>query len=139
MEEERGQYVGFEVTPKEHYGILADIRVLKQAVADGKVSMKEMADRLDELEERARTNEYDHKGFVKLENLQPIYDSMRKLEGSILVQTPKQVQDNGGTMLSIIGRNPTYLLWGIMGMVAILMVIMGYRFSKIIQVLQKIQ
>lgn len=131
--------MGFEVEAKEHYGILADIRVLKQAVADGKVTMREMADRLDELEERARTNDFDHKGFVKLESLQPIYDSMRKLEGSIVVQTPKQVQDNGGSFLQIIGRNPTYLLWGILGMVAVLMVIMGYRFTEIIEVLNKIK
>lgn len=131
--------MAFEVDPKEHYQILADISKLKEDAKEGKVTLREIFERLEEVEQKARINELDHREFITIKSLQPVYESMRKLENSIVVMTPQQAKDAGNSLVQLLGKNPNYMLWLIMGVVVVAMIAMGYSFSEIRQVLEKIQ
>lgn len=122
----------YEINPVEHGKILAEVGRLKDDI-------KAMEKRVDELEEYARRNETAHQGFSNsLEKLQGVPDSLKKIENSILVVTPKQAKENGNSWLDILLKNPTYLMWIILGAVIISMVLMGYNFVEISQVLEKL-
>ncbi|KAF5061943.1 hypothetical protein DSECCO2_309990 [anaerobic digester metagenome] len=123
----------YEINPVEHGKILAEVGRLKDDI-------KAMEKRIDELEAYARRNDTEHQGFSNsLEKLQGVPDSLKKIENSILVVTPNQAKENGNGWLTILLKNPTYLMWIILGAVIISMVLMGYNFVEISQVLDKLQ
>ena len=82
----------YDVNPVEYGRMLNEISRLNDDVKEGKLTIKELIERLDELEQKARQNEQDHKNFVRHTELQGIEDSLKKLENSIVVMTPKQAQ-----------------------------------------------
>ncbi|WFF72661.1 hypothetical protein [Proteiniclasticum sp. QWL-01] len=125
--------MAYEINPVEHGKILAEVGRLKDDI-------KAMEKRIDELEAYARRNDTEHQGFSNsLEKLQGVPDSLKKIENSILVVTPKQAKENGNGWLTILLKNPTYLMWIILGAVIISMVLMGYNFVEISQVLEKLK
>lgn len=123
----------YEINPVEHGKILAEVERLKDDI-------KAMEKRIDELEAYARRNDTEHQGFSNsLDKLQGVPDSLKKIENSILVVTPTQAKENGNSWLAILLKNPTYLMWIILGAVIISMVLMGYNFVEISQVLEKLK
>lgn len=130
---ERGVIVAYEINPVEHGKILAEVGRLKDDI-------KAMEQRVDELEAIARRNDTEHQNFsLALERLNGVPDSLKKIENSIMVVTPSQAKQNGNGWLAILLKNPTYLMWIILGAVIISMVLMGYSFVEISQVLEKMR
>lgn len=129
----------YMIDPVEHGRLLEALGRLKEDIRDGKLTIRELADRLDELERKARENEQEHLEFVKQEAMRGIQDSLKKLENSVVVMTPKQAKDAGSNWFSILLKNPTNLMWIILGVVVLSMVIMGYSYVEISQVLDRLR
>ncbi len=124
---------------REHYEIMADIRTLKQAIADGRATKEELIEKIEVLEQLAAQNNLDHLQFVKTQEITEIRDIVRRLDGGTIIQSPQKAKENGTGFIALILRNPTYLMWLILGAVVITMVIMGYSFVEISQVLEQIR
>lgn len=129
----------YMIDPVEHGRLLEALGRLKEDIRDGKLTIRELADRLDELERKARENEQEHLDFVKQEAMRGIQDSLKKLENSVVVMTPKQAKDAGSNWFSIMLKNPQYLMWIILGVVVLSMIIMGYSYVEISQVLDRLR
>ena len=124
---------------REHYEILADIKSLKRDVADGDLTREVLVGKIEALEKRAQMNDIDHLQFVKATELAEIRDIVRRLDGGTIIQTPEKAKENGSGFFSIILKNPTYLMWLILGVVVVVMVFQGYSYSEISRVLERIK
>ena len=124
---------------REHYEIMADIRSIKEDIKQGKATNSELVEKLEILERRAAQNDMDHSVFVKHQELAGILDSLKKLKDGMVVMTPTQAKDAGNSWLSVLMKNPTYIMWLILAVVVISMVGMGYSFVEISQVLNRIK
>ncbi|KAF5037175.1 hypothetical protein DSECCO2_567380 [anaerobic digester metagenome] len=128
-----------QILLREHYEILASIKTLKEDMAQGRVTYADMAKRLDELEDLARLNNLEHKDFVRHKELAGIQDSLKKMENNITILSPQQAKEAGQGWLSILLKNPQYLMWIILGAVIITMIFMGYSFVEISQVIDQLR
>lgn len=125
--------MAYEINPVEHGRILAEVGRLKDDI-------KAMELRVEELEDLARANTLDHQSFKRaLEHLQGVPDTLKKIENSIMIVTPDQAKENGNSWVAMLLKNPTYLMWVILAAVVITMVIQGYNYAEISQVLDKIR
>ena len=124
---------------REHYEILADIKSLKRDVADGDLNREILIGKIEALEKRAQQNDIEHLQFVKVSELAEIRDTVRELKGSTVIMTPQKAKENGNGFIALILKNPTYLMWLILGAVVITMIIMGYSYAEISQVLERIK
>jgi hypothetical protein len=124
---------------REHYEILADIKSLKRDLLNGEATQDEILKKIEILEEKARTNDREHKNFVRAEALIGIQESLHKLESGTVVMTPKQAKDAGESWLGLLLKNPTHLMWLILAAVVITMVFMGYSYAEISQVLDRMR
>lgn len=125
--------MAYEINPVEHGRILAEVGRLKDDI-------KAMELRVEELEDLARANTLDHQSFKRaLEYLQGVPDTLKKIENSIMIVTPDQAKENGNSWVAMLLKNPTYLMWVILAAVVITMVIQGYNYAEISQVLEKIR
>ena len=124
---------------REHYEILSDIRAIKQDVADGKATNRELVIKLEELEKRAMQNDVEHQAFVQHKDLTEMKDILRMLKEGTIVMTPKQAKDSGQNWFSILMKSPQHLMWVILGLIIVIMIVMGYSFAEISQVLDKLK
>lgn len=131
---------------REHYEIMADIKGMKERELKRDRMDDDWAEKLSFLEEAARKNMRDHEDlvkdletFAKADTLVEIKTSLEALRGTILIQTPAQARSGGDSWVQILFRNPTYILWVILGAVVLLMVIMGYSLSEIGSVLDRMK
>ena len=124
---------------REHYEILADIKSLKRDVADGDLNREILIGKIEALEKRAQQYDIEHLQFVKVSELAEIRDTVRELKGSTVIMTPQKAKENGNGFVALILKNPTYLMWLILGAVVITMIIMGYSYAEISQVLERIK
>lgn len=124
---------------REHYEILSDIKGIKQDIKDGKTTNEKLIEKLEELEKRAMQNDVEHLQFVQHKDLTEMKDILRMLKEGTIVMTPKQAKDSGQNWFSILMRNPQHLMWVMLGFIVVIMVIMGYNFAEISQVLERIK
>ena len=124
---------------REHYEMLSDIKAIKEDIKNGKATSRELVEKLEELEKRAIQNDAEHLQFVQQKDLTEIKDVLQMLKGGTVVMTPEQAKDSGQNWLSILIRNPQYLMWLILGLIVVIMVIQGYNYSEISQVMEKIK
>lgn len=121
------------VNPVEHGKILAEVGRLKDDI-------KRLEKRVDELEDLARTNTLDHQYFSKaLDKLQGVPESLKRIEDKTIIMNTDQAKAEGNGWLALLVRNPTTLMWLILAAVVITMVIQGYNYAEISQVLQQIR
>ena len=124
---------------REHYEMLSDIKAIKEDIKNGKATSRELVEKLEELEKRAIQNDAEHLQFVQQKDLTEIKDVLQMLKGGTVVMTPEQAKDSGQSWLSVLIRNPQYLMWLILGLIVVIMVIQGYNYSEISQVMEKIK
>ena len=124
---------------REHYEMLSDIKAIKEDIKNGKATSRELVGKLEELEKRAIQNDAEHLQFVQQKDLTEIKDVLQMLKGGTVVMTPEQAKDSGQNWFSILIRNPQYLMWLILGLIVVIMVIQGYNYSEISQVMEKIK
>ena len=124
---------------REHYEIMADIKSIKKDILDGESNSELLLEKIEALEKKAQLNEAEHPQFVRNEEIAGIRVSLKKLEDGMVVMTPAQAKDAGNSWLSVLMKNPTYLMWLILAVVVISMVGMGYSFVEISQVLNRIK
>lgn len=124
---------------REHYEIMADIKSIKKDILDGEANQEELLRKIEALEKKAQLNDVEHLQFVRNEAIAGIRDSLKKLEDGMIVMTPKQAKDAGSNWFSIMLKNPQYLMWIILGVVILSMVIMGYSYVEISQVLDRLK
>ena len=124
---------------REHYEIMADIKSIKKDILGGESNSELLLEKIEALEKKAQLNEAEHPQFVRNEEIAGIRVSLKKLEDGMVVMTPAQAKDAGNSWLSVLMKNPTYLMWLILAAVVISMVGMGYSFVEISQVLNKIK
>ena len=124
---------------REHYEIMADIKSIKKDILDGESNSELLLEKIEALEKKAQLNEAEHPQFVRNEEIAGIRVSLKKLEDGMVVMTPAQAKDAGNGWFSILMKNPTYLMWLILGAVVITMIIMGYSFAEISQVLNRMK
>ena len=124
---------------REHYEILSDIKVIKQDIKDGKTTNEKLIEKLEELEKRAMQNDVEHLQFVQHKDLTEMKDILRRLKEGTIVMTPSQAKDSGQSWFSILMRNPQHLMWLMLGFIIVIMVIQGYNYSEISQVLERIK
>ena len=124
---------------REHYEIMADIKALKRDVAAGETDRENLLKKNEDLERRAAQNDIEHLQYVKVAELAEIRDTVRALKGSTVIMSPDKAKENGNGFIQLILKNPTYLMWLILGAVVITMIIMGYSYAEISQVLERIK
>lgn len=125
--------MAYEINPVEHGRILADIESLKK-------DAQQLNDRVDELERKAWKNDSEHETFRKMDSkIDSINESIKKIEKGTLVVSKKEASDNGMPFITQLFKNPQYLLWLILAVVVLAMVLTGYSFAEISQVLQRIK
>ncbi len=124
---------------REHYEILSDIKAIKQDIKDGKTTNEKLIEKLEELEKRAMQNDVEHLQFVQHKDLTDMKDILRRLKEGTVVMTPSQAKDSGQSWFSILMKNPQHLMWLLLGIVLISMIINGYSYAEISQVLERIK
>lgn len=124
---------------REHYEILSDIKAIKQDIKDGKTTNEKLIEKLEELEKRAMQNDLEHLQFVQHKDLTEMKDILRRLKEGTVVMTPSQAKDSGQSWFSILMKNPQHLMWLMLGFIIVIMVIQGYNYSEISQVLERIK
>ena len=124
---------------REHYEIMADIKALKKDIADGETNREVLLLKIEALEKRAQQNDIDHLQYVKVSELAEIRDTVRALKGSTVIQSTEVARENGAGLLTLILKNPTYLMWIILGVVVVVMVFQGYSYAEISRVLERIK
>ena len=124
---------------REHYEIMADIKALKRDVEAGETDRENLLTKIEALERRAAQNDIEHLQYVKVAELAEIRDTVRALKGSTVIMSPDKAKENGNGFIQLILKNPTYLMWLILGAVVITMIIMGYSYAEISQVLERIK
>ena len=124
---------------REHYEILSDIKAIKQDIKDGKTTNEKLIEKLEELEKRAMQNDVEHLQFVQHKDLTEMKDILRRLKEGTVVMTPSQAKDSGQSWFSILMKNPQHLMWLMLGFIIVIMVIQGYNYSEISQVLERIK
>ena len=122
---------------REHYEILSDIKAIKQDIKDGKTTNEKLIEKLEELEKRAMQNDVEHLQFVQHKDLTEMKDILRRLKEGTIVMTPSQAKDSGQNWFSILMRDPQHLMWLLLGIVLISMIINGYSYAEISQVLER--
>lgn len=123
---------------REHYEILSDIKAIKEDIKAGKATNQQLVAKLEELEKRAMQNDVEHLQFVQHKDLTEMKDILRMLKEGTIVMTPSQAKDSGQNWFSILMRNPQHLMWLMLGLIIVIMVVMGYSFAEISQVLDRI-
>ena len=131
--------MAYVVDPVEYGRALESLKRLAEDVATGNRTIEELKAKIEALEDRFALNDSEHRTFVQHTELQGIQESLKKLENSVVVMTPKQAKEAGNNWLSILFKNPTYFMWLILGVVVVAMIFMGYSFVEIIQVVNRIQ
>ena len=96
-------------------------------------------EKLEELEKRAMQNDVEHLQFVQHKDLTEMKDILRRLKEGTVVMTPSQAKDSGQSWFSILMKNPQHLMWLMLGFIIVIMVIQGYNYSEISQVLERIK
>lgn len=135
---------------REHYEIMADIRVLKEYIVDDKATKEELlekVERLEELlgkvenlEEKAAKNDLEHDGFAKEETVQGLRASFKEeMEKRTIIMSSDQAKADGKGWLALVLKNPTHLMWLLLAVVIVAMVIQGYSYAEISQVLDKMR
>ena len=127
-----------QIFMREHYEIMADIRAIKKDLIDGDANQEELLKKIIILEQKSLKNDFEHTGFVASQELAELSAAVRELKGGMVVMTPQQAKNAGNSWLSVLLKNPTYLMWVILGAIIITMVVMGYSFIEINQVLDKL-
>ena len=131
--------MAYEFDPVEYGQVLAEIGRLKEDVREQKLTTIEIVKRIEDLEHKARQNEIEHIDFVKSEAIRDIQNSLKKMENNIQIMTPTQAKESGVAWYALILKNPTYVLWIMLGGIVLLMIFMGYSFAEISQVLEKLK
>ena len=121
------------VSPVEHGQVMADIARLK-------LDAKDLYQRVDDLEKKAWQNDVDHESFkVSASSILSIQETLRKIEKATIVIDKNQAQSSGMSFLGQLMRNPQHLMWVILGIVAITMILMGYSYAEIAQIIDRMQ
>ena len=121
------------VSPVEHWQVMADIARLK-------IDAKDLHHRVDDLEKKAWQNDVDHEAFkVSASSILSIQETLRKIEKATIVIDKKQAADSGMSFFGQIMRNPQHLMWVILGIVAITMILMGYSYAEIVQIIDRMK
>ena len=130
----------YDIDPVQYGQLLGDITRLKEDIKTGNITIKELSDRLDQLEERANQNDRQHIHYdTQLTAINRIEESLKKIEdGTFYVDRSKAKADGTG-WVQLLVSNPKYLLWTIIGVVSALMVLMGYSLTEILNVLKQLQ
>ena len=122
---------------REHYEILSDIKAIKEDIKTGKTTNEKLIKKLEELEKRAMQNDAEHLQFVQHKDLTEMKDILRRLKEGTIVMTPSQAKDSGQSWFSILMKNPQHLMWLMLGFIIVIMVIQGYNYAEISQVLER--
>lgn len=130
--------MAYVLDPVEYGRALEALKRLAEDVSRGDRTIGELKEKIESLEEKFVKNDNEHRNFVMHTELAGIQESLKKLENSVVVMTPKQAKDAGNNWFSILLKNPTYLMWLVLGTVVVSMVFMGYSFVEISQVLNRI-
>ena len=134
-----------KVLMKEHYQILADVKVIREKLEEGTEDHISILIRLDALEKQSVANTQalllnasDHLQFVKSHELKSIEESLNSLKLGTVIMSPQQAKSSGRGWFAILLQNPIYLMWLTFGFVVIILIYNGFTYSEIMGIINQL-
>ena len=134
-----------KVLMKEHYQILADVKVIREKLEEGTEDHASILTRLDSLEKQSVANTQallcnasDHLQFVKSDELKSIEESLNSLKLGTVIMSPQQAKSSGHGWFAILLQNPIYLMWLTFGFVVIILIYNGFTYSEIMGIINQL-
>ena len=134
-----------KVLMKEHYQILADVKVIREKLEEGTEDRTSILIRLDLLEKQSVANTQalllnasDHLQFVKSHELKSIEESLNSLKLGTVIMSPQQAKSSGRGWFAILLQNPIYLMWLTFGFVVIILIYNGFTYSEIMGIINQL-
>ena len=134
-----------KVLMKEHYQILADIKVIREKLEEGTEDHTSILIRLDSLEKQSVANTQalllnasDHLQFVKSHELKSIEESLNSLKLGTVIMSPQQAKSTGRGWFAILLQNPIYLMWLTFGFVVLILIYNGFTYSEIMGIINQL-
>ena len=132
--------MSFDIDPREYYGLLAEVKQLNTRMEKGDISITELQESLKNLEVRADRNDLEHLNFTKFgTDIAGIHEELKKMSKGTLIYNQQAAKDNGVSWPMQILKNPQYMMWIILLLIILVMIISGYQWSEISQVLGRIR
>ena len=134
-----------KVLMKEHYQILADVKVIREKLEEGTEDHTSILIRLDSLEKQSVANTQalllnasDHLQFVKSHELKSIEESLNSLKLGTVIMSPQQAKSSGRGWFAILLQNPIYLMWLTFGFVVLILIYNGFTYSEIMGIINQL-
>lgn len=134
-----------KILMKEHYQILADVKVIREKLEEGTEDHTSILARLDSLEKQSVANTQalllntsDHLQFVKSHELKSIEESLNSLKLGTVIMSPQQAKSSGRGWFAILLQNPIYLMWLTFGFVVIILIYNGFTYSEIMGIINQL-
>ena len=134
-----------KVLMKEHYQILADVKVIREKLEEGTEDRTSILIRLDLLEKQSVANTQalllnasDHLQFVKSHELKSIEESLNSLKLGTVIMSPQQAKSSGRGWFAILLQNPIYLMWLTFGFVVVILIYNGFTYSEIMGIINQL-
>ena len=134
-----------KVLMKEHYQILADVKVIREKLEEGTEDRTSILIRLDLLEKQSVANTQalllnasDHLQFVKSHELKSIEESLNSLKLGTVIMSPQQARSSGRGWFAILLQNPIYLMWLTFGFVVVILIYNGFTYSEIMGIINQL-
>ena len=134
-----------KVLMKEHYQILADVKVIREKLEEGTEDHISILIRLDALEKQSVANTQalllnasDHLQFVKSHELKSIEESLNSLKLGTVIMSPQQAKSSGRGWFAILLQNPIYLMWLTFGFVVLILIYNGFTYSEIMGIINQL-
>ena len=134
-----------KVLMKEHYQILADVKVIREKLEEGTEDHTSILTRLDSLEKQSVANTQalllnasDHLQFVKSHELKSIEESLNSLKLGTVIMSPQQAKSSGRGWFAILLQNPIYLMWLTFGFVVVILIYNGFTYSEIMGIINQL-
>lgn len=134
-----------KILMKEHYQILADVKVIREKLEEGNEDHTSILTRLDSLEKQSVANTQallinasDHLQFVKSHELKSIEESLNSLKLGTVIMSPQQAKSSGRGWFAILLQNPIYLMWLTFGFVVLILIYNGFTYSEIMGIINQL-
>ena len=134
-----------KVLMKEHYQILADVKVIREKLEEGTEDHISILIRLDALEKQSVANTQalllnasDHLQFVKSHELKSIEESLNSLKLGTVIMSPQQAKSSGRGWIAILLQNPIFLMWLTFGFVVLILIYNGFTYSEIMGIINQL-
>ena len=132
--------MSFNIDPREYYGLMAEVKQINTRLEKGDITIAELQESLKNLEVRADRNDLEHSNFIKFgTDIAGIHEELKKMSKGTLIYNQQAAKDNGVSWPVQILKNPQYMMWIILLLIILVMIITGYQWSEISQVVERIR